>query len=1137
MRLLKIIYLSLIILISVNSEIRSQTYEDTSVLSSGIWYKYRMAKKGVVKIAFDQLEPLGLPEGTVPSIYGNNFGLLSYLNSEPYPDDLKPVPLYIEKGGDGIFNSGDYIIFYVESPHRWAYSESAGYSFLRHNYSDSAAFFLTWSKPFAEISVQALQSAPNGTSQYKDHLSYHEVEKVNLIKSGREWYEPVSYLQALPLNDINLGSDLQASQQVKFKLRVFARSADMTSFRLNSGSSTIVSTSVSGVDISSSTGTYAREALINGEFDPAINTEALSLEFYNNGDGSAKGWLDYLLVQSRRKMIYNGEPLYIRDHTAIGSGNLIEYKVEAPSENLFVWDITDSDNPVMVNTVFSNGILSFISSMDTLHTFLVFDPSTVQGPGQQSIQISNQNLHDPGEYDGIIVTHSLFSDQAKELADIHFQHDGLNSLIVTPEEIYNEFSGGIPDISAIRNFVRMVYSRNKDGQKPLRYLTLFGDGSFHNKSLPPNNPNFIPTYQTQNSHVIIQSYTSDDYYGLLDEGEGEAIGYIDIGIGRLPVSDIDQANILIQKTRSYIDPANMGSWRNMVLMIADDEDSNTHLNDAEGLVTLLESEAPEINIDKVYFDSYTQTTTINGESYPDVTEAINDRMKAGCLIFNYLGHGNELGLAHERVVKIDDINSWTNINKLPVFITATCEFSRFDDIDMDPGSGDITQKSSAGELVLLSGSGGGIALMTTTRIVYSAPNYTLNNRIYKYAFTLDSEGNGLALGDILRLAKNDAGSGANKRNFTLLGDPAIKLAYPWHGTVVTDSINGVPSAVFNDTIKALSELSIKGHVINSNGDTNNNFNGLLNTVIYDKKYEISTQANDGGSSVIFDKQDRSLFRGTTEIVNGEFEIKTIIPRDIDYTFEKGKVSYYASSGSIDYTGSNSDLLIGGFSDLTANDTTGPLISLSLNDTLFRSGGITNTTPILLAQISDESGINTSGVGIGHDIITYLDNDKSISIILNNFYENRINSFTSGIIEYPLEEFEKGKHYISLKAWDNYNNSSTESIVFIVESEDGLILNRLINYPNPFISDTRISLDHNRPGVDLDIEISIFSSKGSLIKKLKTQQTTSGFSLNPIIWDGIDDRGTKVGRGLYVYSVYIKTSDGKKARITGKMVIL
>ncbi len=391
----------------------------------------------------------------------------------------------------------------------------------------------------------------------------------------------------------------------------------------------------------------------------------------------------------------------------------------------------------------------------------------------------------------IIVTHPLFETHARQLAGLHLDDDGTTSIIVTPEQIYNEFSGGIPDAAAIRNFVKMVRDRGNTGGTSLKYLLLFGDGSYENKTPPPLNSSFIPTWQSVNSHVGVLSFTSDDFYGLLDDGEGEADGYLDIGIGRLPAADTASAGIMLRKIRSYLQPSGMGSWRNVLCLVADDEDSNLHMLDAEGLSAAAATAAPPLTTQKIYLDAYRQVTSVTGDSYPDAVRAIDDRMAAGCLIMNYVGHGNESGLAHERVIRTDNINSWKNKNMLPLFITATCEFSRFDDADMNQATGAISARTSAGEMVLLNPDGGGIALMSTTRVVYSAPNYTLNRKIYDYAFRTAPDGRSMRLGDIIRLAKVSSGTGMNKRNFLLLGDPALRLAWPVEGRVVTDSINGV----------------------------------------------------------------------------------------------------------------------------------------------------------------------------------------------------------------------------------------------------------------------------------------------------------------------------------------------------------
>jgi hypothetical protein len=753
------------------------------------------------------------------------------------------------------------------------------------------------------------------------------------------------------------------------------------------------------------------------------------------------------------------------------------------------------------------------------------------------LPVPNQNLHGSETADMVIVTHPLFYSYAKKLAAIHFNNSGLVSLIVTPEEVYNEFSGGVPDIVAIRNFLRMKFIYQSGTNHPLKYLLLFGDGSYENKTFPPRNPNFIPTYQSQNSTVIVSSFTSDDFYGLLSDGDGEADGTEDVGIGRFPVSDTIQAGIMVSKVARYLDSGSTGAWRNMICITADDEDANTHMLDAEGLSSILDSYYPTFNIDKIYLDAFRQITSVNGQSYPDVTNAINNRINSGCLIFNYIGHGNEIGLAQERVVKTEDINSWKNSSKLPLFITATCEFSRFDDAEYNSLTGEYTGKNSAGEMVLLNPDGGGIALMTTTRVVYSAPNYTLNSNIYKYAFTKDKNGNALGLGDIIKLAKLNSGSGQNKRNFLLLGDPAVRLAYPWHGNIVTDSIDKKSVNQPIDSLKALSLITVSGHIEDNNGIALSGFNGAVFPLVYDKLTSVKTLANDGGSVMNFNLRNSILFSGKTMASNGKFTFTFIVPKDIDYSFGKGKISYYANDANNDMSGSFTNFLVGGFSNSGIIDTTGPQIKLYLNDTLFKNGGISDKNPVMLAVIEDKGGINTTGNGIGHDLTAYIDDERNNSFVLDSYFENDFDNYMKGQIVYPLGEMVAGSHSLTLKAWDNFNNSSIASIKFIVRSDEGFILNNLINYPNPFTDQTSITAEHNRPDKNLMIRINIYNMSGKIIRIIDSSVGATGYKLPPVIWDGCAEGGRKVARGIYPYSVTVSTDNGEIARASGKMVIL
>jgi hypothetical protein len=825
------------------------------------------------------------------------------------------------------------------------------------------------------------------------------------------------------------------------------------------------------------------------------------------------------------------------DSKSVAPDRITRFAIKCQTSDVMVWDISDQFNVKQILYSKSGENITFKAETDSLRTYFAFTAASAMVPSIRASMLPAQNLHSGGPADMVIVTHPLFRKQAERLATIHTAFNGLISIIVTPEQIYNEFSGGIPDISAIRNFLRMKYMKQKGTDHPLKYLLLLGDGSFENKTPPPDNPNYIPTYQSQNSNVYVTSFTSDDFYTLLEDGAGESEGVECIGAGRLPVTDTTQAGIMVRKVARYLSKSNTGDWKNVICLTADDEDGNTHMNDAEGLAAELNANSPAFNIQKIYLDAYKQITQANGQTYPDVTKAINDRINAGCLIFNYTGHGSERGLAAEGVVKPEDINSWINDSKLPLFITATCEFSRFDDIDMNITTREIAGKTSAGEMVLLNNKGGGIALMSTTRIVYSAPNYLLNRNILNAAFLRDTSGNSMCLGDIIRIAKNNSGTGINKRNFTLLGDPAVKLAYPWHGVVFTDTINKVPVSDGTDSLKALSKVTIAGHISDINGKISDSFNGIVTPIVYDKATRVKTLANDGGQKMEFDLRNNVLFSGKTTATNGRFSFSFIVPRDIDYKYGNGKISYYANNENADMYGYYDSVIVGGFSNTALNDTSGPVIRLFMNDTLFKNGGLTDHNPKLLAIIEDNSGINVTGSGIGHDLTAYLDNDNRNSFVLNGYFENDFDSFAKGKLIYDLSGLASGNHSLTLKAWDYYNNSSEKTLLFVVETDGKFILKNLINYPNPFFGTTSITAEHNSPDNELGIIVNIYSLNGSVIKTIKTTVYSEGYKLPPIEWDGNDDGGKRVGRGLYPYTVAVTRRDGSTARASGRMIIL
>ena len=705
--------------------------------------------------------------------------------------------------------------------------------------------------------------------------------------------------------------------------------------------------------------------------------------------------------------------------------------------------------------------------------------------------------------------------------------------ITTPEKIYNEFSCGAPDISAIRNFAKMVYDKASEPEDALKYLLLFGDASYETKAVFEENTNFILCYQSTNSEGDTGSYFSDDFFGLLDIDEGDNVGSkgsnltgaIDIGIGRIPVATAGQATDYLNKLKGYANSTTNGAWRNNLVFVADDENQNAHIRDADTLAINIDRDYPWFNIKKIYLDAYRQETIAGGERYPEASKDINNSVMQGNLLINYTGHGSPKGWAHERVLSISNIENWSNSPKFPLFVTATCEFTPLDNYNY----------LSAGERIFLKPNGGAIALFTTARVAYIGTNATLTKKFYSKVFELDEHGNKLRLGDISRYTKNSVGN-YSKSIFFLLGDPSLELGYAEHN-ITTTSINENPITGYNDTIKALSKVSFSGEVQDRNGNLIEDFSGKVFPVVYDKKQEIKTLNNDGHGVWIYEDRTNIIYKGQSTAKNGKFDFEFIVPRDIFLNVDSGKVTYYGMDGNITAKGAFEEFLVGGISDDYPEDNTGPEITLYMNDENFVTGGTTDNNPLLLAKFSDESGINTAGGAIGHDITAVLDDNTQDIISLNSDYIADSDTYQSGKAEHFLFDIEEGEHKMKLKAWDVYNNSSEQVLDFIVVNSDELELKHLLNYPNPFTTSTDFYFEHNKVFERLDVLIQIFTVSGKLVKTIQETTDTQGYRAGPYHWNGTDDFGQRIGRGAYVYRVKIRTSLGEVKEDYQKLLIL
>ncbi len=1128
----------------------------SSVLSSGKWYKIGVTQSGVYKITKDVLKALGMELSSVDPrnirIYGNGGKLIPEKNAAFRYDDLQENAISVFGENDGVFDNNDYIMFYGQSTDSWNRAQGSKIPFDHqiHYFSDTSYYFITADLGLGKriSNINSLPNLPNSTTSSFDYYGFHELNAVNLVKSGREFYgEKFDYTTSYSFN-FNIPNAV-IGDSVYVKSGVLSRSDVVSSYGVNFNTGSFTFTCAPTVTSSylADVGFYG-----NGVGIGILNSNYLSVTV-SKLTSQATGWLDNIIFNCRRNLVFNQSQINFRDkRVVLGVNTYAKYSITNNSNAIpIIWDVTNPINVTNQNFNSSSNVLDFTSTSDSLREYCIFNINQLYTPTPYG-GVPNQNLHSLLQADFVIVTHPSFLQEAQRIANLHETYDSLTYAIATTQEIYNEFSSGTPDIGGIRDFVKMLYKRPSNPDLATKYLLLLGDGSYKNKDITVSgNTALIPSFETKNSSSYISSFVTDDYFAVMDDNEGDlsptGTDVIDIGVGRFPVKNKEEAIAVTNKIEHYYkrnynfdvhavestcstsqNDYPLGDWRNWVCFLADDEDNNTHINDANLLATKVYNNDKTYNVDKIFLDAYVQESTPGGDRYPVAVDDLNRRIEKGALILNYTGHGGELGLAEERIVEVAQILGWRNKNNLPLMVTATCEFSRFDDPD----------RTSAGEYCLLNENGGAISLMTTVRLAFSGLNYILNNAFYDYALSPMPDGKMPRIGDIFRLTKQQIGPNEQYRNFVILGDPALKLAYPEQKIYTTIINSNTVTLSSSDTLKSLSLISIKGYIGDKQGNKLTNFNGVIYPTVFDKPQTVTTLANDPTSiATNFILQKNNIYKGKAEVINGDFTFSFLVPKDISYNFGRGKISYYAHNGVHDASGYYDNIIIGGSNVNAPIDNQGPIIGLFMNDKKFVSGGTTNENPKVYAEINDISGINTIGTGIGHDILAVLDENTNKPIILNDYYVSDLNTYQSGKINYPFNELSEGNHRLSLKVWDVQNNSSNSMIEFVVSKQAELALTHILNYPNPFTTKTKFFIEHNQCCTSLKVTIQVYTISGKVVKSINQTINNQGFRFDGIEWDGKDEYGDKLARGVYIYKVSVTDGSNKKAEKIEKLVIL
>ena len=1112
-------------------------YVSSSVLSTGKWVKVRVKEEGVYSLSASYLSSLGFKDISKVKVYGyggkmlNN--IINYANTPDGDyDDLEEVPLYRREKD---------VLFYAEGTRKWtkfSYSSLSGNYLSKHinnPYSSYSYYFITeGDDPMslqdenpAQFTTRIISSVPSQAVIDNDEYSWYT--------SGRNLYEAYNYAEH--------------GSRRKYSLSLpgidTTRNAVMTvSFSSSSSTMTLLSVEANGTSLGnmsiSSTSSYDHAVSVEKSFITKILRESSAVTLKTTTGVDAR--LDFIRVDYNRHLEIADKTLTFSDY----SNTAGTFQISNGGNTFKVWRLGYPGHPTSnIPVSFDNGFIQCAVDNPSLR-YVAVDVSAAYDMPEVVGSVANQDLHADSSYTMVIVIPSSgkLLKPAEKLAKHHEEKDGLKVKVVRADQIYNEFSSGTPDACAYRRYMKMLYDRAENEEQMPKYLLLFGSCVWDNRMITTECSHLSPEdyllcYESEASLNEVSSYVSDDYFGLLDDNEGNNLlsEKIDLGIGRFPVTTQEQANILVDKTISYAENKTNGAWKNDIYVIADDGDNNEHMSDAEKLVNVIEEHNPKMSVKRVYLDAYQSVTSSTGKSYPSVRSKLQNVMNTkGALVMNYTGHGAPYQITVEQVLKLEDFKNAMS-PKLPLWVVAACIITPYDMLQESIGETSLMNKNSAA-----------VAFYSSSRPVYSTQNSFLNNYFMEYVLKTDESGRRFTLGDAAMHTKvslvtvTDNGStdlSYNKLKYALMGDPALTLTMPEYD-VVLDSINGQP---VNDPskirqLKAGSIANVKGH-IERDGLAFSDFKGKVNVTLMDSKDTVQcfNNPNDDVTPFSYSEYTKILYEGNDSVRNGAFSMQIPVPLDIKYTNLNGKMSLYAVSEDNKYeaNGVSYDFIVGG-TDLSGSlDNNGPDIQVFLNSWEFKDGGNVNTTPQFIALLNDSDGINATGNGAGHNMEVIIDNKENLTYNVNNYYVNDFGSYTSGTLSFPIPELEEGDHQLLFRAWDMKNNSSTASLNFrVVENLKPSILKVSLS-KNPASTYTDFIIDYDRPETETQVSVYVYDNMGHLW--YKTYETATSSTGQYIInWDLRSNNGVNLPDGLYLYQVGVSCKGSKKSTQTEKLII-
>lgn len=1121
----------------------------SSVLAEGDVYQLAVDADGVYRIDAELLRALGLdPDSADPTairLYSKGGAMLPELVGAPYVTDLAEVGLLEVGDGDASWDSGERLLFYGEGADTWVWNPRAAdgagdFARVEHLYDERTYYYL-------KVGGRGLRVAPaeSATPAAYDDVytarARHEVDEHNILQrsqveygtgqgSGQDWF----------------GYEFADSRATDFELALDNVVADAGPGRLSARmvASAIVPGTRFEVDVAGESFTtrtvrtgdrvkpetaFAHFVTLDVPLQLGGSEPEVTVRYPGSREAN-RGWLDYVQVTHPARLRFDGAVLGFRSarHAAAG----IHGFALVGGADARVLDISTPLQPAVVVGERLGEDLRFGFRQNELgapREFVAFSETadlprpTPLGP------VRNTNLHAAGGAEMLIVYADTLHAAAERLAEHRRTHDGYRVIAARVSDVANEFGGGRADPSAIRALARML--RERDGA--LRFVLILGDGTYDHRGIDLDDPSALaPTYQTSEVTSEVNAFPTDDYYGLLDLGEGRRPGIsyprgdLDVGVGRIPAGDIREAENMVAKIIRYdTDPAMLGDWRLRTVFVADDQDKNRHVQDMDEIAEIDFAQAPEFNQVKVYADAFDQVATGGEQRFPAASEAINRNMVRGNLVTTYLGHGGPRGWAQERILNDPDIANWDNEDALTILITATCTFTGYDD----------PRSEVAGEKVLFKRDGGAVATLSTTRPVFISANRVLTENTHRFLLD-DSVALERGIGEIMALAKNSSPNSQNDSKYSLFGDPAMKVAHPKLDVVVT-AFDSLLLDVSDDTlaVPSLREVTIAGEVHQRQGrGLAEDFDGDVTLTIFDQERTGRTLGQDFDSYVReFRRSGASLFKGRASVVGGVWQARFMLPRDVSLGRGLGRLSLYAAADDgRDAAGVFTRFFVDGLAPPAVADDTPPSITVGIDDLDFVPGGVAGEDPELVIALTDDTGINISGISIGHDLTATLRGPRSETYVLNDDYAAENGDYGSGSVRYKLFDLPVGEYDVEVRAWDLANNTTTGTTSFIVlDREAGPGLRDVLAYPNPLTESTCFSFAHAAEGQEVEVDISIFSMTGELVRELSYDGEAIGTRFDGgdcVTWDGTDAQGGPLAQGIYLYRIALSTADSGAA---------